>query len=606
MVLWLLPWLFTLLLLPAPVGAGGPCPELAEDTAAKRIARLGAEIQHHNRLYYQELRPEISDAEYDRLFAELVHLEECFPGLASADSPTGRVGGGRVADDTRVVHERPMLSLTSGSGPEAVEKLLGRLEGEREGEVALLVQPKVDGLPVELIYQKGELVSAATRGDGQAGEDVTARAREIPGVPLQLHGGFPARLVVRGEVYADLELYRRQRGGLAGTYATPRHLAAGALRAGQPNVEGTACLRLFTFEWVNPVPQNGPPESDLLALQRLRDWGFPVLLEHTHRARSLGDVRSVYRHYLREREEQPFAMDGIVVKADSLALRNRLGEGSRAPLWAAAWKFPPATAVTRVVAVEWSVGRTGRRTPVAIVNPVKIGGIRVQRVSLHSQSEVVRLGVAPDDEVVVALVGDVIPQLTEVIGRASGERAELEIALDGVKPKAGQCLRESAACREQFVARVTHFASREGLGISGLGRGRIERLVEAGLIGGLPDLFRLRASEIAAVPGFGDRSAENLVAAIRVVGRPPLYRLVAALGIPGVGQATARRLGEHFATLADLLAADEQALSSIPGIGVVTAGAIRSFFRSQGGVRLVEGLRALGITGERVGTEPRG
>jgi DNA ligase (NAD+) len=295
----------------------------------------------------------------------------------------------------------------------AVEKLLRRI-GSEDGKPALLVQPKVDGLPVELVYLEGRLVSAATRGNGHFGQAVTERARMIQGIPTQLTGSFPARVVVRGEVYVDLTVTTAVGSGKTTVYATPRHQAAGTLLTGNPPPESVTALRFFPFELVN-AQECCDVRTDSEALRLLQGWRFPVRLEQTATVENLDGVRAVYQATLAERQKLPFAVDGIVVKVDDLALRQRLGAGSREPRWAAAWKFPPATAVTTVREIRWQTGRTGRRTPVALLEPVSIGGIRVSRASLHTKSEVKRLGITAGDQVVVALVGDVIPQIITVV-----------------------------------------------------------------------------------------------------------------------------------------------------------------------------------------------
>jgi DNA ligase (NAD+) len=589
----------TLFLLLVPVLCfAATCPELSADSARQSMKELGDEIRYHDHLYYKELHPIISDEEYDRLLAELVRLETCFPALTAPDSPTRKVGGGLDVRAPKVAHAQPMLSLESSADAEAVEALLRRAEKASDG-ASLLVQPKVDGLPVELVYEEGRLISAATRGDGLAGEEVTARVRQIRGIPLKLAGAVPTRVVVRGEVYADLQALAANETAVAvEKYATPRHLAAAALRAQYPDPQALAALRLFPFELVSTEPTDAGIDSDRAALQRLAGWGFPDLHKHTHPAEGLAEVRTIYRAYLENRNRQPFALDGIVVKVDDLALRRRLGEGPRSPQWAAAWKFPPATARTEVLAIRWSVGRTGRRSPVAEVIPVQLGGVRVSRVSLHNTAEVARLGLEVGDEVVVALAGDVIPQVVEVVGKES--RAGEDSGQRAVQPErdVDTCLEDAPGCREQFLARAVHFASKAGLDIDGLGPGRMRMLVEAGLATNLPALFRLQVEDIAALPGFGNRTARQLTAAIRAAARPPLPRLLAALGIPGVGPATAKRLGEQFATLDLLLAADEMQLSAIARISQAAAENIRAFFASPGGRELLEEFREIGLMAE--------
>jgi DNA ligase (NAD+) len=316
-----------------PVASAGTCPEIFSDAAMQRLATLRDEIRNHNKLYYQELRPVVSDAEYDRLFAELVLLEGCFPVLAADDSPTRTVGSA-VGDGPLVArHERPMLSLSSSIGPEAVEVLLRKVAAA-SGEVLLLVQPKVDGLPVELRYQAGQLVTATTRGDGRSGVDVTAMILQVRGIPRTLSGRFPPRVVVRGEIYADRQLLQNSVGfgdsdGMK-HYATLRHLAAGTLQSHSPDPIALAALRLFPFELVTAEQTGDGVASDLAALRLLADWGVPVVFEQTRQAASLDEVKGIYRDYLVNRERQPFAMDGIVVKVDDLELRRQGKHDKRA------------------------------------------------------------------------------------------------------------------------------------------------------------------------------------------------------------------------------------------------------------------------------------
>lgn len=585
-----------LLLLITGLRPATACPEISTDAARQRMAELAKELNTHNRLYYQKLRPLVSDAEYDRLFAELHRLEECFPAIVLAESPTRSVGSSLDGRTPKVAHARQMLSLASSTDAAAVEALLRRAAKEAE-DVRLLVQPKVDGLPVELVYERGQLVSAATRGDGQYGEEVTARVRRIIGIPETLSGVFPARVVVRGEVYADRQVLAQAKdpGAITGKYATLRHLAAGTLRSQAPDPQVLAVLRLFSFELVTTDPPVKDMANDRQALQQLAAWGFPAPHQHTHPVRRLDEVDRVYRHYLTSRDRQPFAMDGVVVKVDDLGLRQRLGEGSRAPLWAAAWKFPPATVTTDVRAIHWRVGRTGRRTPVAELTPVDLEGIRVRRVSLHNAAEVARLGLEVGDRVVVALAGDAVPQVVEVAGKIARDRNVSKASNLRPEPAIDACLNDVPGCRQQFLARAVHFASKAGLDIPGLGRGRLQMLIEAGLVTDLPALFRLQEQDIAAVPGCGENIAKKLTEAIGAVGRPPLQQLLAAIGIPGVGPAAAELLVIHFGTFDQLRAADAKQLAAIPGISPATAKNIRAFFDSTGGRKLLEEFLELGL-----------
>lgn len=564
--------------------ASDSCPDLVEGEAKSRITRLQQEIRHHDELYYRAMKPEISDADYDRLRDQLLRLERCFPGVAGSNSPTAL-----VAVDTRpgaptVPHERPMLSLSSSTGPEAVEVLWKRLEAAG-AESRVLVQPKVDGLPVELIYQAGRLVSASTRGDGRSGEDVTRQVRAVQGIPLTLFGASPDRIAVRGEIYADRELMAVATKAGTEPYATPRHFAAGVLRSQTPAHLALAALRLFPFELVGADEAVGAA-SDLVALERLAKWGFPVRHEFTWRAASLDQVRALFRQSLANRDRYPFAADGIVVKLDDMALRHKLGEGSRAPFWAAAWKFPPATKTAMVRAIVWQVGRTGRHTPVAELDPVNLGGIVVTRVSLHNSEALARLDVSPGDLVEIALVGDVIPQIKSVLKAGGGS------GLQGPplprEPSADACLTDAPGCRAQFLARATHFVSKQGIGVRGVGPGRLRNLVEAGLVPSLSSLFRLQVSEVLAVNGFSPATAQSLVAALQRARHSHYSRVLAALGIPGVGPAALKRLARQFGSFEELMTGERE-------MGGSAAKTIRDFFATPGGSELLAGFRKLGL-----------
>jgi DNA ligase (NAD+) len=567
------------------------CPNISAAAARQKMSTLENTIRHHNQRYYEKAEPEISDIKYDRLFLSLVQLENCFPALAAADSPTGMVGSGLNENVPKVKHERPMVSLSSATGPEAVKVLLKKAAACKD--TAFLVQPKVDGLPVELVYVAGWLVSAATRGDGRIGEDVTERVRDIPGIPLQLSGSFPERVVVRGEIYADLSLLKRYSADkTVNKYATPRHAAAGVLQAHKSDPVTVSTLRLFPFELVVP----GDASSDRVALQQLSEWGFSIDGTHTRLVRTFAEIRDVYRSYLADREQQPFAMDGIVVKVDDMVIRRRLGEGARAPFWAAAWKYPPDTVRTHVRRIGWTVGRTGRRTPMAEVEPVRLGGVRVSRISLHSAAEMARLDIAPGDQVVVGLVGDVVPQLLEVVGRDSRSRVVAGDAGRTSQPALDACLQDSPECRNQFLAKAAYFTSKSGLAVSGLGRIRLQKLVEAGLVVDLPSLFQVQMEEVAAVSGFTQQAARRLTAAIQAsVDQADDFRVVTALGIPGVGPKSVQRVSRRFSSLDALLDADQSVVCALSSEDERAVTTIRRFFHSPGGAELLGKFRELGV-----------
>jgi len=576
-----------------PVCSCAACPEMPSSAASQRMAVLEKEIRYHNQLYYEKAQPVITDTEYDRLFAELLQLERCFPALIAPDTPTRRIGAGLDGTTQTVQHEQPMLSLSSSAGPEAVTQLLKRLGA---GEVTLLVQPKVDGLPVELVYEAGQLISAATRGDGRAGVDVTMRIREIEGIPKRLTGMAPERVVVRGEIYADLRFLQKQGAGAAvKKYATPRHLAAGVLQSQSPAPEEVAALRLFPFQLVTATRSVVDScRSDQAALQMLADWGFPVAFDQTRSVQTFDQIQAVYRDYLVHRSQQPFAMDGIVVKIDDLALRRRLGEGERSPLWAAAWKFPPHTTQTRVRSIRWTVGRTGRRTPIAELVPVRLGGVLVSRASLHTGAGIAHLDITAGDQVIVGLVGDVIPQVLEVISKKTRVQ-RIDTPLPLPEPALDACLQNSPGCQEQFLAKAVFFVSRSGLAIKGLGRKRLQKLVEAGLLNDLPSLFLLKTDAMAAVPGFGSTTARQIMAEIHAAAHPEPFRLLAALGIPGVGPKAVQGLSQQFSTLDTLLSADLKQSATLSAANGRALKTVRRFFHSPGGKKLLVQLRKQGV-----------
>ncbi|HIJ96538.1 MAG TPA: NAD-dependent DNA ligase LigA [Desulfuromonadales bacterium] len=587
------------LCLPIPA-LSNECPRISTSEADTKIKTLANDIRYHNQLYYEKAQPEISDAEYDRLFAALVHMESCFPALVASDSPTRQVGSDVSAGSKKVAHEKPMLSLSSASGPQAVEQLLRRLgSGET---VSLLVQPKVDGVPVELIYVAGKLVSAATRGDGRFGEDVTGRVRDIGGILLQLSATFPERVVVRGEMYADLPLMQKY--NLAhptANYASPRHLVAGVLQSRIPDPAALAVLRLFPFELVTIDLPGDQVRTDREALNKLSEWGFTVDSAHTHPVQSFSDIQAIYRSYLAGRDQQPFAMDGIVVKVDDLMQRQRTGEGERAPFWAAAWKFPPESARTQVIKILWTVGRTGRRTPVAEIIPVRLGGAQVSRISLHSPEKITWLDIAAGDQIVVGLVGDVIPQVLEVVGRSARYSGSGAVRQEAPEQALDVCLSDSPGCRQQFLAKAYFFASKSGLTVSGLGRTRLKKLVEAGLVTDLPSLFMLQEEAVAAVPGFSRASAKRIITSLHLASHSEPFKIVTALGIAGVGTKTVQRLNLQFSSFDELLNADKERLKTLSARDARAVQTMQRFFHSAGGADLLTKIRDLGMLPVRSG-----
>lgn len=572
--------------------AASDCPVLDTVTATSRLETLTDEVLYHNRLYYQELRPVLSDAEYDQLFSRLVQLEKCFPLLVRADSPTRRVGSAEVEPKLTLPHAQPMLSLASALDEEAVVALLARIKKVKEGETLLLIQPKFDGLPVELLYLQGRLVAAATRGDGRRGEEVTAQVQKIAAIPQLLSGNYPPRLVVRGELYARKE--RAESAPLKGDaepYATLRHQAAATLRKEDATPAALAALAFFPFE---QVTVGETVRSDQESLRQLQEWGFPDPRPQTWTASTLAEIRTLFATALAERSQWPFAADGIVVKVDDLALRRTLGSGTRSPNWAAAWKFPAATVVTTVTEIVWQTGRTGRQTPVATLDPRELGGIEVEHVTLHNAVELERLDLIAGDEVLVALNGDVIPQIVAVTRRIS--RAGVLPATPTPAAPADGCYSVTPDCSAQFLSRATHFASPAGLNIAGLGRGRLQGLIAAGLVTDLPSLLTLPEEKLAAVDGINAKAAARIGAALHDARHPQPWRLLAALGIESLGPKALQRLQEEYATVGALTVANATELASV--VGARPGASLSRFLASPAARQQLGAFYRLGLLGE--------
>ena len=572
--------------------AAPDCPLLDTAAATSRLETLSAEVLYHNRLYYQELRPVLSDAEYDRLFARLVEMEECFPLLVSAASPTRRVGSAEIDPKLTITHVQPMLSLVSAADDAAVAALRERVKKVKEGETLYLVQPKFDGLPVELLYLQGRLVAAATRGDGLRGEDVTAQVKKIAIIPQQLRNNFPLRLVVHGEVYA-LKAREETAAMTAAVepYATLRHQAVATLRKEDATPAALAALAFFPYEQMSAAADF---RTDKESLRALKEWGFPDPLAQTWTASTRKEIDDLFAAALVQRSQWLFAADGIVVKVDDLTLRQRLGSSSRSPNWAAAWKFPAATALTTVTEISWHVGRTGRRTPVATLAPRELGGIQVKHVTLHNAAALERLDLVAGDEVLIALSGDVIPQIVAVTRRVS--RAGAPPTGPAPAAAADACYRAAPGCSAQFLSRAMHFASPAGLNIAGLGRGRLQSLIESGLVQDLPSLLTLKEEEIVRLHGFGAATAARIAMALRAARHPQPWRLLAALGIENVGPKALKQLQENYATLGAVTVAGEAELVSV--IGARSGTALSRFLASPAAQQQLGAFYRLGLLGD--------
>ena len=575
--------------------------------AKERIEELRGEIERHNRLYYGEHRIEISDAEYDLRLRELRRLEEEHPELESADSPTRRVGGEAPAGGG-VAHTSAMLSLENAYSIDELAEWDARARklaaGAPFGYVAEL---KIDGLSIALRYEKGRLVRGATRGDGLRGEDVTENVRSIASIPKRIPEIGP--LEVRGEVYfprVAFERLNRQReeAGLP-IFANPRNAASGSMRLLDPAETGRRGLDAWIYQIAEPETE--PSQSAVLA--RLASLGFRVN-PHFEVCPRFEEVVSFIEEWGTKRRELDFETDGVVVKVDERPIQRRLGQTAKSPRWAAAFKYPPEEALTVVRAIGVQVGRTGVLTPVAHLEPVRLGGTVVQRATLHNYEDLTRKDVRSGDTVAVEKGGDVIPKVTRVVlERRPG--GSVPFAMPSACPACGEpVVREegevatrcvNASCPAQVRESVRHFASRKAMDIEGLGDKLVEKLFDEAMLSDAASIYDLRPDALAALERFGEKSAANLVAQIERSKTAGLSRLLFALGIRHVGEKAARLLARRFRTIGALRAAPVEALTAVPEIGPNTADAIRKWFGNVANAGLVDRLLAHGVDGEEHG-----
>ena len=584
--------------MPADPGGAVTRPPSASDRG--RAADLRETIARHDHLYHVLDTPEIADAEYDRLFAELVALEAAHPELAVPDSPTQRVGGAPLDAFDEVVHEVPMLSLANAFDASGVadfdRRVRERLElGEGE-EVEYVAETKLDGIAVSLRYEGGRLAVAATRGDGTRGEDITANVRTIRSIPLALAGGgYPESLEVRGEVYLPLDRFERlneeQRARGEREFVNPRNAAAGGLRQLDPRATRTRRLMFFCHGSGDAagIP-SASTHRDLL--RRMDEWGLRVSSD-VRVVHGVSGCIEYYREIEARRESLGYQIDGVVYKVNRLDEQRRLGAVSRAPRWALAHKFPAEEAVTTLLGIDVQVGRTGSLTPVARLEPVFVGGVTVTNATLHNQDEIARKDVRVGDRVVVRRAGDVIPQVLRVVDpekRApDAPRFEMPEACPvcgapvvRIEGQAATRCTAGLGCPAQRKEAIRHFASRRAMDIEGLGEKLVDQLVETGLVGTVADLYRLkeRRDEIAALERMGELSTDNLLAAIKGSQDLPLPRFLYALGIPEVGEATAGSLARHFGKLFRIREADEAALAEVRDVGPIVAAHVAAFFEA--------------------------
>jgi len=582
---------------------------MSEETV-RQLEQLRAAINQHNYRYYVLDEPSIPDAEYDRLLRELQALEAQYPQLITVDSPTQRVGAAPLSAFTEVQHQKPMLSLNNAFNDDEIRDFDRRVKDRLQlsAEIEYACEPKLDGIAVSLIYRDGVFVQGATRGDGARGEDISQNLRTILSIPLKLIGsGWPPSLEVRGEVYmpkAGFEAFNRRalaRGERS--FVNPRNAAAGSLRQLDPRVTAQRPLQMCCYS-VGVVTEGALPERHTEVLARLKQWGFRVN-DEVRVAQGVEACIAYYRDLGKKRNQLGYEIDGIVFKVNSLVLQETLGTISRAPRWALAYKFPAQEELTRVLGVEFQVGRTGAVTPVARLEPVFVGGVTVSHATLHNMDEVARLDVRVGDTVMVRRAGDVIPQVVSVVRERRPQRTQA-IQLPPQCPECGaQVLRavgEAVArcsgglfCSAQRKQAIKHFASRKGMDIEGLGDKLVDQLVDAGLVTSVADIYRLRAEQVSALERMGEKSAANLLQALEHSKKTTLPRFIYALGIREVGEATALNLANYFGRLDDVMAATEEQLLEIPDIGPIVAQHIVTFFQQTHNLEIIAALQTLGV-----------
>ncbi|WP_248800566.1 NAD-dependent DNA ligase LigA [Pseudomonas sp. MWU13-2105] len=583
--------------------------------AHTRILELRAELDQHNYRYYALDEPSIPDAEYDRLFRELQALEAAHPEWVSADSPTQRVGSAALSAFTQVRHEIPMLSLGNAFEETDMREFDRRVSegldlpaGDLFGggaEIEYSCEPKLDGLAVSLLYQDGALVRGATRGDGTTGEDISVNVRTVRNIPLKLHGsGWPVTLEVRGEVFMSKAGFERlnaaqlEAGGK--TFANPRNAAAGSLRQLDSKITASRPLEFCCYGLGQVSAEIA--DTHIGNLKQLREWGMPVSRE-LKLAKGIGECLDYYRDIGERRNALPYEIDGVVFKVNSLASQRELGFRAREPRWAIAHKFPAMEELTELLDVEFQVGRTGAVTPVARLKPVKVAGVTVSNATLHNMDEVARLGLMIGDTVIVRRAGDVIPQVVQVVTERRPENARavqipescpvcgshVERTQLVKRSKGRETISEGAvyrcvgrlACGAQLKQAIIHFVSRRAMDIDGLGDKTIEQLVDEKLIASPADLYILKYEQLVDLEGFAELSTRNLLEAIAASKKPSLARFIYALGIPDVGEETAKVLARSLGSLERVMQALPSVLTYLPDVGMEVAYEIRSFFEDE-------------------------
>ncbi len=571
----------------------------------RRIEELRRQLEFHNHKYYVENAPEISDFDFDRMMRELQELEAAHPEFADPDSPTARVGSDISAEFATVRHRYPMLSLSNTYSLDELHEFLERIEREC-GPAEYVCELKFDGTAISLTYENGRLLRAVTRGDGVQGDDVTANIHTVRSVPLRLRGSdWPAFFEIRGEVlmpYASFDKINAEREAAGEPlFANPRNAAAGTLKQQQSAVVARRGLDCTLYQ----LSGDGLPfETHWQSLQKAREWGFKVS-DYGRICRSAAEVDAFIAHWDEARRKLPFPTDGVVIKVNSFAERRKIGFTAKAPKWAVAYKFKAEQALTRLVSVDFQVGRTGAVTPVANLEPVQLAGTTVRRATLHNAEQMALLDIRPGDMVYVEKGGEIIPKITgvELAGRSADSRPfkyidtcpECGTPLVRYEGEAKHYCPNQSGCRPQIIGRIIHFIRRKALDIDGLGEETVELLYENGLVHDISDLYDLRAEQLAPLPRLGEKSAENIVRSVRASLGVPFQRVLFGLGIRFVGETTAKYLADHFRSLDAVMHASREELVEADEVGGKIADAILDYFADSENLRIIGRLRDAGL-----------
>ncbi|MCI0504998.1 MAG: NAD-dependent DNA ligase LigA [Gammaproteobacteria bacterium] len=589
-----------------------PASKAVTQAIVERVNDLRQQVNYHNYRYYVLDNPEIPDAEFDKLFRELQALEHQFPELITSDSPTQRVGAAPLKEFGEVRHAIPMLSLANAFSEEEVQgfgkRIADMLKHKDPDHIEFTAEPKLDGLAISLRYEKGRFTQAATRGDGETGEDVTQNVRTIHSVPLQLVGkGYPDVLEVRGEVFMSREgfyaLNKKQQQLGAKTFANPRNAAAGSLRQLDSAITASRPLEFFGYGFGEiKGGKLAPHQSEIL--EQFKSWGIRVCPE-VKKVRGIKGCLHYYANISERREQLDYEIDGVVYKVNAIAQQEELGFVSRAPRWAIAHKFPAQEALTTIKAIDVQVGRTGILTPVARLEPVEVGGVTVTNATLHNQDEIERLDVRVGDTVIIYRAGDVIPKVASVVK----ERRPRHTTLFKMPDKCPECGSDvervegeaatrctgGLACPAQRKNTIKHFNSRRAMDIEGVGDKLVDQLVDKGLIEDAADQYTLTREQLAGLERMAEKSAGNVLHALEKSKKTTLARFIYALGIRDVGEATALNLAQHFGDLDAIMEANEEALQQVPDIGPIVAAHIVSFFKQKHNQQVIKKLLKAGV-----------